>query len=249
MILPTLIEHAYDLFSRYTISSQLDVCKICCITDEEEQLLIKTPLKELTELQLTNYICSARCYSEKEQQEMCYYLPRILELVSENIFPTNLTETLFDRLFSKDDNIFIGAVEEYLFLNNFFLHYWIDYINHYPQNEPVEDIIAMIARHFDIIPLLHQWEKSKSIAAIMHFVEFITEKDRNIQIGSYNNPKLEEIIDTWLKNERIRKHFIAEIEDIYYEGKYIGIKSYRFNNDYWLKVAIESAYRIYNDYK
>jgi len=249
MILDTLVQQAYNLFSHYTISSRLDVCKVCCITDEEERLLTRTPLKELTELQLINYICSARCYSEKEQREMCYYLPRILELVSQNIFPTNLTDTLFDRLFSNDDNIFIGTEEEYQFLKNFLLHYWTGYINHYPQIEPIEDIIAMIARHFDILPLLHQWEKSKSIASILHFVGFMTEKERYVHIGAYYNPQLEETIDIWLKYKSTKEHFMTEMEGIYFEDKYIGIKSYRFNTDYWMKIAIESAYRFYSAYK
>lgn len=44
MKLDSLIEEAYNVFSHYTISSRLDVCKVCCITDEEEKILTRTPL-------------------------------------------------------------------------------------------------------------------------------------------------------------------------------------------------------------
>lgn len=241
MKLDSLIEEAYNVFSHYTISSRLDVCKVCCITDEEEKILTRAPLRGLNEDQLSNYICSARCYSNKEQLEMCYFLPRILEMVSQNIYPTISSETLFDRLFD-DNNTFIGTESEHCFLNTFFLHYWINYINHYPQQEPVQDILVMMGRHFNIDPLLKQWTKSKSTASVLHFVDLMINKDYK-QISSYPNVQMESRIDIWLKKADTKMHFMAEIENVYMNDGYLGLNSYK--NDYWLKVDIEVAYTTY----
>ena len=83
-----IIEAAYELFALYTLGTSLDVCKVCCVTDKDEQLLLTTPLRETSRDMLSNgYFCSAHGHARQENWEMKHFLPRVLELVSEFEIP------------------------------------------------------------------------------------------------------------------------------------------------------------------
>lgn len=243
MALEQLVEQAYEVFSKYQLTFPLDVCP-CCMDETEARALISTPLRQITQDQLGSYQGTARCYSEKEQQEACYFLPRILEFVSQNVFPSILTETVFDKVFDESGKRFIGTQQEQDFLQHFVLSYWRQYINSYPQIEDVASILTMIGRHFDLQPILCEWHKSRSTSALLHFVEFMMcRTKKGFGRDSYYAPVAREI-DSWLADKNTKAHFIAQMEEVYTEEKYVDADDER--NTYLRKVYIESIYSLYD---
>lgn len=230
-----LVEEGYSIFSSYKISSTLDVCKVCCISDDEERKLTRTPLRELDEDILQAYINSAASYSEREKYEMHYFLPRILDLISQNIFPTICTDTIFDRLFREDPYEYTGSEKEYQFLSEFLLEYWKHFLNNSKNSELLNGIIICIGRHFDIKPMLKFWEIDKSEQATLYFAELIIHLDRYGILGYYSTEKLNHEIENWLADKRTYKCFTERMETLYYNGNL---------NDYD-SLMIESAYTLY----
>ena len=47
-VLHKIIDAAYELFAPYTVGPALDVCKVCCVSDAEEQELLRTPLRAVS---------------------------------------------------------------------------------------------------------------------------------------------------------------------------------------------------------
>ncbi len=233
MKLMNLVEKGYKLFEHYAISDSLDVCKVCCISDEEEKMLTKTPLKQLNEDILQTYINSATCHSVKESLEMCYFLPRVLELLSENIFSTMCIDTLFDRLFSKNGECPLSENENE-FLLEFLLDYWMKFIQNYPQNENIESILVMIGRHFDILPFLDNWKENHSKATILHFTDLILEWDKYETLGMFSTVKLNAEVENWLKSDKTYHSFSDSIINLYFAE----------TNDE-TKITLESAQVLY----
>ena len=213
-----LIEQGYSLFSSYRVSIPLDVCKVCCISDEEERILVKTPVKQLSKDILQTYIGSASCGSNKEQSEMCHFIPRILELIAKGEYPTISIETLFDRLYR-----FPLKDTEYDFLFKFFSEFWLKYINHYPDK--------------DILPFLELWRRQKSQASIFHFVDLILDASfgKHRILNMFSTISLNDAINQWLIDDETRKHFIPLLEDIYFDESL----------DDMTVLRIEAAYNVY----
>jgi len=75
----SIIERAYQTFSKYNIKSQLDVCTHCCVSTEEVRNLTNTPLNKLS-LELIYRYNTAATSDKPTIEEFKYFLPRYLEL-------------------------------------------------------------------------------------------------------------------------------------------------------------------------
>jgi hypothetical protein len=86
------IEDAYRIFSDYTIHHSLTVCHCnCCMTADDERLLLKTPLREIPARLLAEYTNSAHSWDDGPvAREMRYFLPRYLELIGLNDPPDHM---------------------------------------------------------------------------------------------------------------------------------------------------------------
>lgn len=82
--LQATIEDAYRAFGRYRLDGALVVCNCnCCVSDENEQRLIHTPLREIPYQLLTEYTDSAHGWDDEiVANEMRYFLPRYFELIA-----------------------------------------------------------------------------------------------------------------------------------------------------------------------
>ncbi|MGE0023923.1 MAG: hypothetical protein AB7S70_09865 [Hyphomicrobium sp.] len=83
--LKDIVEDAYGVFGRYRVTTPtLTVCHCnVCMTEEVEQELIKTPLREIPADLLAEYTNSAHDWDDGPvAREMRYFLPRYLELIA-----------------------------------------------------------------------------------------------------------------------------------------------------------------------
>ena len=84
--LRAVIDDAYDVFGDYRVRHSLSVCHCnSCMTVEHEQLLLKTPLREIPSRLLAEYTGSAHSWDDGPvAREMRYFLPRYFELLALN---------------------------------------------------------------------------------------------------------------------------------------------------------------------
>lgn len=89
------IERAYEAFGSRRLEGRLEVCHCeCCMTEEMARSIQNTPLRDLSNEQLSEYTNSAHGWSD----QFLYLLPRYMELVSHGQRPTYLDA---DHIFSR----------------------------------------------------------------------------------------------------------------------------------------------------
>ena len=89
--LHAVIDEAYEVFGHYRVRHSLSVCHCnCCMTEEDERDLLKTPLRDIPANLLAEYTNSAHAWDDGPvAREMRYFLPRYFELLAIDDPPDN----------------------------------------------------------------------------------------------------------------------------------------------------------------
>jgi hypothetical protein len=222
-----IIEEAYDLFAPYTLGTSLDVCKVCCVSDKDEQTLLTTPLREISRDMLNNgYFCSAHGQSRQENWEMKHFLPRVLELISGFEFPCHSTEITFRRLDLDYPDYWKQAERE--LLDAYALAFFEHCLRRYPlpDGNALTDLVVMFGlAHFNLMPLLYAWASAGTEASMMHFVDFLAYELRIMSSGnvSLDNSFSDNLIDSqlafWLSNPTVRATWARQLENALLHGQ------------------------------
>ncbi len=90
--LTAIVEDAYRVFARYTCAASLVVCHCpCCMTEEVEAELVRTPLRQIPSDLLAEYTNSAHGWDDDLiLADMRYFLPRYLDLIAADDAPSQL---------------------------------------------------------------------------------------------------------------------------------------------------------------
>ena len=224
MQLEEIIEYSYKLFEKYTIGSTLDVCKRCCVSDADEAILINTPLREISSSDLrVGYFASARSYSYQELLEMKYFLPRILELVSNFDFPSVSVEEVFLRLALNSPECWTN--EELQLLSDFSVEFFKKCLSYYPYSPDGDDIstyLTMFAvANFKVKPLLDAWVATENIESTLQFKDFFIQEFNNQASTYFQSEEVEELnktVSNWLNDAAIKNRFLGKIDKILSES-------------------------------
>jgi hypothetical protein len=225
MSITLIIEEGYLLFSEYTISGSLDVCKVCCVSDEEERLLVSTPLRKISKNVMGYYYNSARCESEKELLEMKHFLPRVLELLSVFEIPCHSAEILMQPLRMRETAYW--PAEETELLQRFSETFFADCLERYPLPgmAGIDEYIVM----FGLAPLnlkgiLNTWLHTDSINSLLHLNELMMQ---GMIYDGYTPYKLnnsfkdvysDNTVTEWLRSAEVKGHFAAAAEKLILSG-------------------------------
>lgn len=89
------VQNAYEAFGWRSLSAPLEVCHCeSCMSAEMARSILETPLRELSNEQLSEYTNSAHDWSD----QFLYLLPRYMELITQGERPTYLDpEHIFGR--------------------------------------------------------------------------------------------------------------------------------------------------------
>ncbi len=224
MQLEEIIEYSYKLFEKYTIGSTLDVCKRCCVSDADEAILINTPLREISSSDLrVGYFASARSYSYQELLEMKYFLPRILELVSNFDIPCNSAEEVFLRLELHKPEYWTN--KELQLLSDFSVEFFKKCLSYYPYSPDGDDIstyLTMFAvANFQVKPLLDAWVATENIESTLQFKDFFIQEFNNQASTYFQSEEVEELnktISNWLNDAAVKNRFLGKIDKILSEN-------------------------------
>lgn len=222
MEIDELIEKSYRLFEDYTIGKTLQVCKACCVTDEEEAELVNTPLRTTSSnLLWTAYYESARSYSDRELWEMKHFLPRVLELVNNFDFPCHSTEIVFIRLdLDKPEK---WTKEEMQLLTDFSALYFKKCLTFYPYSPDGDSIATYLVMfgigHFNLKPILTEWENADNIESILQFKDFVLNdieykvQDPYKLTNAFSEAFVDEAVINWLNDKTVKDKFSTKIEN------------------------------------
>lgn len=218
--LQKIVEQTYKIFENYRIKGSLGVCKVCCVTDEQEKLLISTPLRKLSLELLTVYNDSAKTEFQNAE-ELKYFLPRMLELVAQLQFPSHSCEICLQR---------IGMVrkeewkkEELELIQTFaedFFEYCLSITYLSRNSESIDSILIMFDKaKIDIQHLLAIWLKQNNYESSLWYSDIILngikeKAGKKSLINGFADKLCSEIVVNFLFDDKVRKHFATKIEAI-----------------------------------
>lgn len=217
------IEEAYRLFASYSITPPLTVCDCGnCITGEEIKALVSTPLRELSGDLIYTYISAMFESEDKAITELRYFLPRMLELLSQG-------QILYiDEGFSLSKCHFecahIWKEEEIAFMERFAKAFFDEVLEEESPDlcDSVEDwLVCFGLSGLPIAPLLNSWlQQADKVMALYYFEELLTHSFRSVGIAfkhSYfkdKRPELNEQITTWLTAPHTQRTFLQATENL-----------------------------------
>jgi len=173
-----IVDKLYDTFSRYEITLPLNICNECCSNEQEQQLLVRTNLRNLSDKLICTYIYAAKPnpieINTPAAIEFKYFLPRILDLVSQVKGMNDETTLSYVKhlkvVFSK---------EETTIVNHFTLEFFKYCLNIYPINGNMDEINSILIMFWkadiDIEPLLEIWSKNFNWESLIHFANMLYE--------------------------------------------------------------------------
>ncbi len=224
-----LIDAAYTLFSNYRISAPLDVCHFCCVTKQEENEMLRTPLRELPSDLLSTYNHSATTDSP-ELEEYKYFLPRFLELAFLDEPPTHSSELTLWRMryYSQSD----FTKDEWQLLRSFCLLYFDWKLNHF-SSYAYDDIVCVLlmlcnSKTVSLSELLQKWQATDSIAALQHLHFVVLHAWSTTRPHKLKNPFEEDLPDfsetlrNWIDDPKVGQQFRGYIERYIMEGDKAG---------------------------
>ena len=217
------IEEAYTIFASYSITSFLTVCDCGnCITQEEIKLLVTTPLRELSRDLIDTYISAMFENEDKAIIELRYFLPRMLELLSQGeILYIDKGFSLSKCHFERED---IWKPAESAFMERFAKVFFNEVLEGENPNlcDSAEDwLVCFGLSGLPIAPLLNSWlQQADKVMALYYFEEFLTHSFRSVGIAfkhSYfkdKHPELNEQITAWLMSPHTQQIFLQATENL-----------------------------------
>ena len=217
-----MIKEAYEIFT-HDLNGKLTVCTPCCVSEENVEKLIKTPVKELSRELMQEYL-NAVNYDETGL-EIKHFLPKIIEFIVKHAEIRLDTSLILDKChFEKE--IWNGT--ELDFMYRFSKEFMMEILKTNPKTVRMENFSVYMTMFnlgglktehlFDI----EMWKKaSEDINALWHFEEMMYSYTKDYTYYSYafsSNPEFNEQMNLWMNSSEIARVFIPVIEKYYFEN-------------------------------
>ena len=217
-----MIEEAYEIFA-HDLNGKLTVCTPCCVSEENVEKLIKTPVKELSEELMQEYL-NAVNYDETGL-EIKHFLPKIIEFIVKHAEIRLDTSLILDKC-NFEREIWNGT--ELDFMYRFSKEFMMEILKTNPKTARMENFSVYMTMFnlgglktehlFDI----EMWKKaSEDINALWHFEEMMYSYTKDYTYYSYafsSNPEFNEQMNLWMNSREIARLFIPVIEKYYFEN-------------------------------
>ena len=217
-----MIKEAYEIFA-HDLNGKLTVCTPCCVSEENVEKLIKTPVKELSRELMQEYL-NAVNYDETGL-EIKHFLPKIIEFIVKHAEIRLDTSLILDKChFEKK----IWNNEEIDFMYRFSKEFMLEVLKTEPKTARMENFSVYMTMFnlgglktehlFDI----EMWKKaSEDINALRHFEEMMYSYTKDYTYYSYafsSNSEFNEQMNLWMNSREIARVFIPVIEKYYFEN-------------------------------
>ncbi len=219
------IEEMYRAFAHYTLGPDLDVCHCdVCMTEQEEQLLLTTPLREISREALSAYTGSAHgSGTERISNELRHFLPRYFELIAAGQIPHHSMDSCLKRLSDSNFRDEWPAVEVET-IDRMFAALWLHWLepldmeHGHPARmgvDRLEEWEFFVCSGANIDELLRFWKQCPDPAATLRMADF---RQRHLRIEGVHifmqdiPSPASEIIGEWLYSTAMDKRITALIE-------------------------------------
>ena len=216
------IKEAYEIFA-HDLNGKLTVCTPCCVSEENVEKLIKTPVKELSRELMQEYL-NAVNYDETGL-EIKHFLPKIIEFIVKHAEIRLDTSLILDKCHFERE-IWNGT--ELDFMYRFSKEFMMEILKTNPKTARMENFSVYMTMFnlgglktehlFDI----EMWKKaSEDINALWHFEEMMYSYTKDYTYYSYafsSNPEFNEQMNLWMNSREIARLFIPVIEKYYFEN-------------------------------
>ncbi len=216
------IKEAYEIFA-HDLNGKLTVCTPCCVSEENVEKLIKTPVKELSKELMQEYL-NAVNYDETGL-EIKHFLPKIIEFIVKHAEIRLDTSLILDKCHFERE-IWNGT--ELDFMYRFSKEFMMEILKTNPKTARMENFSVYMTMFnlgglktehlFDI----EMWKKaSEDINALWHFEEMMYSYTKDYTYYSYafsSNPEFNEQMNLWMNSREIARLFIPVIEKYYFEN-------------------------------
>ena len=217
-----MIKEAYEIFA-HDLNGKLTVCTPCCVSEENVEKLIKTPVKELSRKLMQEYL-NAVNYDETGL-EIKHFLPKIIEFIVKHAEIRLDTSLILDKC-NFEREIWNGT--ELDFMYRFSKEFMMEILKTNPKTARMENFSVYMTMFnlgglktghlFDI----EMWKKaSEDINALWHFEEMMYSYTKDYTYYSYafsSNPEFNEQMNLWMNSREIARLFIPVIEKYYFEN-------------------------------
>lgn len=217
-----MIKEAYEIFA-HDLNGKLTVCTPCCVSEENVEKLIKTPVKELSRELMQEYL-NAVNYDETGL-EIKHFLPKIIEFIVKHAEIRLDTSLILDKCHFERE-IWNGI--ELDFMYRFSKEFMMEILKTNPKTARMENFSVYMTMFnlgglktehlFDI----EMWKKaSEDINALWHFEEMMYSYTKDYTYYSYafsSNPEFNEQMNLWMNSREIARLFIPVIEKYYFEN-------------------------------
>ena len=217
-----MIKEAYEIFA-HDLNGKLTVCTPCCVSEENVEKLIKTPVKELSKELMQEYL-NAVNYDETGL-EIKHFLPKIIEFIVKHAEIRLDTSLILDKCHFERE-IWNGT--ELDFMYRFSKEFMMEILKTNPKTARMENFSVYMTMFnlgglktehlFDI----EMWKKaSEDINALWHFEEMMYSYTKDYTYYSYafsSNPEFNEQMNLWMNSREIARVFIPVIEKYYFEN-------------------------------
>jgi len=217
-----MIKEAYEIFT-HDLNGKLTVCTPCCVSEENVEKLIKTPVKELSRELMQEYL-NAVNYDETGL-EIKHFFPKIIEFIVKHAEIRLDTSLILDKCHFERE-IWNGI--ELDFMYRFSKKFMMEILKTNPKTARMENFSVYMTMFnlgglktehlFDI----EMWKKaSEDINALWHFEEMMYSYTKDYTYYSYafsSNPEFNEQMNLWMNSREIARVFIPVIEKYYFEN-------------------------------
>ncbi|CAN7458094.1 hypothetical protein LJR220_004129 [Bradyrhizobium sp. LjRoot220] len=176
--LAVAIEEAYRVFGAYRLGHDLIACHCrCCMTEEEERQLVKTPLRSIPADLLAEYTNSAHDYDDdRVARELRYFLPRYFELIAAHDYPDHIGLDICLRRLGQADyrnkwpRAEVESIDRFFdaFLNDGLTRLDLAPVGYRPAFNIKNIVTLVVTAGGDIDRLLHSWAAAEDPAAAIH---------------------------------------------------------------------------------
>ena len=217
-----MIKEAYEIFA-HDLNGKLTICTPCCVSEENLEKLIKTPVKELSRELMQEYL-NAVNYDETGL-EIKHFLPKIIEFIVKHAEIRLDTSLILDKCHFERE-IWNGT--ELDFMYRFSKEFMMEILKTNSKTARMENFSVYMTMFnlgglktehlFDI----EMWKKaSEDINALWHFEEMMYSYTKDYTYYSYafsSNPEFNEQMNLWMNSRKIASVFIPVIEKYYFEN-------------------------------
>lgn len=216
--LEKIVEEVYKVFSGKRPGEYIDACTHCCMSEEDAKS-IKTFRLEDIPLELLEVYQDAAKPEKLNLEELKYFAPRYLELLSEFKFPSFeplLSLSRFGYFIDED-----WTKEERELLDRYAMAFYKKVLKSKLDKDrisPIEMLIMFKKGNFKIEKILEDLESSKSPERLSFFSGLLNavifKRAGKLKVDdAFADKEFNEQICNWIESDRVKKIFRKRIEE------------------------------------